>query len=76
MNNPLEDYLKSETKMNKNQALEWIVKIKAISPFTRNFIIWLYENGGRVVPPPCRHPSGHRQMTEEELKEYERWCRL
>jgi len=35
--------------MTKEEALKWIEKTKEISPFTRNFIIWLYDVEGGVI---------------------------
>lgn len=35
--------------MTKDEALKWIVETKAISPFTRNFIIWLYDEHGGFI---------------------------
>ena len=33
----------SYIKLDKAEAIAWVVDTKAISPFTRNFIEWLYD---------------------------------
>lgn len=38
--------------LSKQKAIEWIIDTKAISPFTRNFVEWLYENNGAIVRVP------------------------
>ena len=37
--------------MTEEEALELIVETKAISPFTRSFVYWLYKNDYVVVSP-------------------------
>lgn len=41
--------------MNKEEAIKWVVATKEISPFTRNFVEWLYDNYGMIFPPIDRH---------------------
>lgn len=37
----------------KKLAIPWIIETKAISPFTRNFVEWLYENGFAISNHGC-----------------------
>lgn len=37
--------------MKLQDALELIVNTKAISPFTRSFVFWLYENNYLLLSP-------------------------
>lgn len=53
--------------MNEAEALEWIVKTRAISPFTRNFVIWLYKNGYEIK----RQPMMNEKVEEIDWKRKE-----
>lgn len=35
--------------MTKEEAIDWVIKTKEISPFTRNFVEWLYDKHGGFV---------------------------
>jgi hypothetical protein len=37
--------------MTKEDSLDLIVNTKGISPLTRNFVMWLYDNGYAIVGP-------------------------
>ena len=37
--------------MTQDEALKLIINTKSISPFTRNFIFWLYKNDYLIISP-------------------------
>jgi len=37
--------------MTKDEALKYLIENKGASPISRNFIIWLYEQGGVICNP-------------------------
>jgi len=41
--------------MTKEEAIEWVVNTKEISPFTRNFVEWLYDEHGGVIANKEEH---------------------
>jgi hypothetical protein len=63
--------------MTKNEAIDWVVNTKKISPFTRNFVEWLYDKHGGFIgnKEDCDKINGmtilaelHGQKTFKEIK--------
>lgn len=58
--------------MNKEEAIKWAIDTKAISAFTRNFIEWLYNNGGEIIPPSMTWTKIVRMHENIRMKQKQR----
>jgi len=59
----------STNTMNREEAIKMVIETKAISAFTRNFVEWLYRNGGSINKPLSESMTKHIKKYDKVWKE-------